>query len=328
MGRDASLTFIIFQEFLRGLCNMQNCRFRHLSQREYEDEVFHALQEEFENILGPPDRRPNSPPIGNPYGSLASFHDAPRKYGTSPGDFREDVLPPEDMRGPLLPLSEYESEPKRPRYFSGDALFPGEDYRDGGDGPRKWDERMDYDMMERTELNPRDVYRLQQELYGLRNENAELRRSAEREINELKEEVRRLLEENAGLHHEVAKVRAAAAEETLVQKTTIDKLTLTNNTLLEDFRKAEETARQMEHESREKLKAMDTKQKTNSVELERKIDGLQKEAAQLRDALTKATTAQQKAEDEKARLLADLDDMRVKMRNQVNKPLILLSSMT
>lgn len=193
-------------------------------------------------------------------------------------------------------------------------MFPGEDYREG-EAPRKWDERMDYDHMERTELTPRDAYRLQQEVYALRNEIAELRRSAERDINELKEEVRRAMEENVGLRHEVAKVRSTASEDTLAQKSTIDKLTMTNNTLMEDFRKAEERTRQMEHENREKLKAMDAKQKNNTVELERKLDSLQKEAAQLHDALAKATAMQKKTEDEKARLLADLDDMRVKMRN-------------
>ncbi|KAG0697814.1 hypothetical protein GWK47_026211 [Chionoecetes opilio] len=304
------------KEFLRGLCNMQNCRFRHLSQREYEDEIFHALQEEFESLLGPPEHRPTSPPIGaHPYASLATFHDAAQKYAAQ-ADFREDVLPPDDMRGALMPLSEYESEPKRPRYFSGDAVFPGEDYRNGGDVPRKWDERMPYDHMERPELNAGDVYRLQEELYAIRNENAEMRRGAERDITELKEEVRRVLEENANLHHEVAKVRAVATDESLLQKATIDKLTLTNNTLMEDLRKAQDTARHIEHDCLEKLKVMDGKQKNNSMQLEHKIQEVQKEASMLRDALNKANNIQKKTEDEKVRLRGELDDMRAKMRNQ------------
>lgn len=315
---------LALQEFLRGLCNMQNCRFRHLNQREYEDEVFHALQEEFENLLGPPDRRPSPPPQrGNPYPAppMGGFHDPPHKYGASPGDFREEMMPPEELRGPMMPpLSEYESDPKRPRYFSGDGIFPPEEYRDGGEAPRKWEERMDYEPVERGDVNPRDTYRLVQEVYALRNENAEIRRNAEREITELKEEVRRVVEENAGLRHEVAKVRTQAAEETLAQKAALDKLTLANNTLLEDLRKAEEAARRMELESREKLKALDTKQKTASVELDRKMDMMQKDAAQMRDALAKAASAQKKADDEKAKLLAELDDLRAKMRSSGPPP--------
>lgn len=300
---------------------MQNCRFRHLNQREYEDEVFHALQEEFENLLGPPDRRPASPPINNPYpASLGAFHEAPGKYVASPGGFREEMMPPEEMRGPMLPPSEYESEPKRPRYFSGERIFPPEEYRDGGEAPRKWEERMDYEQVEHGDGNPRDAYRFMQEVYALRNENTEIRRNAEREITELKEEVRRVMEENAGMRHEVAKVRAQAAEETLANKAALDKLTLANNTLLEDLRKAEEGARRLEIESREKLKAMDNKQKTTSVELERKMDMLQKDGAQLRDALAKANAAQKKSEDEKAKLLAELDDMRAKMRSSAPPP--------
>ena len=295
---------------------MQNCRFRHLSQREYEDEVFHALQDEFENVLGPPDRRPSSPQvINNPYAPIGNFIDPNRKYAPQ-GEFVEEMMPVEDMRGPLLPMSEYESDPKRPRYFSGDARFPGEEYRDGGEPPRKWDDRMEYDRMERTDLNPRDPYRLPPDIYGLRNENVEIRRTAEREINDLKEEVRRTVEENVGLRHEVAKVRTTAAEEALDHKATMNKLTLTNNSLMEDLRKAEETVRRMEQENQENLKAMDAKQKNNCMEMEHKINNLEKEISQLRDVLNDTSAAQKKAEDEKERVLSELDDMRLKMRGQ------------
>nr|XP_053627468.1 uncharacterized protein LOC128685045 [Cherax quadricarinatus] len=314
------------KEFLKGICNMQNCRFRHLSQREYEDEVFHALQDELEMVLGPPERR-QSPPSRTVFSSLSSYLDPP-KYSTPPvGDYRDDLLMSDDLRTTLLSRSDYEPGAKRPRYFD-EPLFSARD--DYGDNPRRWDDRMDYDRdrldrgildrdrldRDRLDLNLTETERMMQELYNLRNDNLDLRRNLEQKIGDLREELNTVMQENVGLRHENTKLRAAANEDALTHKAAIEKLTLANSNLSQESRKTQEAVRRLEHENNEIRKALDVKQKTNNAQLEKKLDALEKENIQVRDSLNKVNATLKKTQEDKGKLETELEELKIKSRNQ------------
>nr|XP_045592610.1 uncharacterized protein LOC123754346 [Procambarus clarkii]XP_045592611.1 uncharacterized protein LOC123754346 [Procambarus clarkii]XP_045592612.1 uncharacterized protein LOC123754346 [Procambarus clarkii]XP_045592613.1 uncharacterized protein LOC123754346 [Procambarus clarkii]XP_045592614.1 uncharacterized protein LOC123754346 [Procambarus clarkii]XP_045592615.1 uncharacterized protein LOC123754346 [Procambarus clarkii] len=329
------------KEFLKGICTMQNCRFRHLNQREYEDEVFRALQEEFEIVLGPPEQR-RSPSHQILLGSLNSFLDPP-KYGTPSLDFRDDLLPADDLRTALLSHTDYEPDAKRPRYFPDEPLFSSRD--EYGDTHRRWDDRMDLDQdtlereridrerielerlerermqqerleRDRLDLNLTETERMMQEMYNLRNDNLDLRRNLEQKIGDLKDELRSVMQENASLRHENTKLQTAANEDTMVHKTAIEKLKIANNTLSEESRNAQELARRLEMENNVIRKALEVKQKTNNAHLEKRLDTLEKDNIQIQDALNKANANMKKIQEEKIKIENELSDFRRKSRNQ------------
>ncbi|KAG7168994.1 uncharacterized protein LOC121866469 [Homarus americanus] len=297
------------KEFLKGICNMQNCRFRHLSQREYEDEVFHALQDELEFVLGHPERRPSSP-SRNIYSSMSTYHEPP-KYGTPPVDFRDDLLAPDDLRTTLLSHSDFEPEAKRPRYFGDDPMFtPRDDY---GDNQRRWDDRMDYDR-ERLDFNSNDSERMLQEIYNLRNDNIDLRRNLEQKIADLRDELNNVMQENVSLQHENSKLRTTANEDALNHKATLEKLTVANNNLTQDSRKTQEVVRRLELENSDIRKALEVKQKSSNAQLEKKLEALEKEVIQVRESLTKANATLKKTQEEKGQLENELQEFK-KMRD-------------
>lgn len=287
---------------------MQNCRFKHLNQREYEDEVFHALQDECEIVLGPPERR-RSPSFRPIYSSLSNYHDPP-SYSTPPVDYRDDLLAPDDLRTTLLSRSDYEPEAKRPRYFSEEPTFSSRD--DYGDSQRRWDDRIDYDR-DRLDFTSTETERMMQEIYHLRNDNIDMRRNLEQKISDLREELTTLMQENEGLRRENTKLRTADSENALAHKANLEKLTVANNNLTQDCRKAQEALRRLEVENGEIRKALEVKQKASNVELERKLETSGKELAQLRDSLTKTNATLKKTQEEKGKVETELEGLKTKM---------------
>lgn len=284
---------------------MQNCRFRHLSRREYEDEVFHALQDEFEIVLGPPERQQS--PGMNMYRPHSGFQDMP-KYGTPPIDYRDEMMVQDDLRTTLLARTEYEPEAKRMRHFSDEPMYSQDDY---GNNQRRWDDRPDYD---RQEFSSYDTDRLMQEIFNLRNDNLELRRRSEQQIAELRDELNSIAQENANFRMENSNLRSSSTEETISQKSTIDKLIAANNNFMQDNRKFQETVRKLERENSDMRKTLESKQKAKNSELDRKVEVLEKENREVRESLLRATSSMKKVQEEKVKVEQHAEELRNKLR--------------
>lgn len=293
------------KEFLKGVCNMQNCRFRHLSRREYEDEVFHALQDEFEIVLGPPERQQS--PGMNMFRSFSGYQDTP-KYGTSPVNFREEMLGGEDLRTTLLARTEFEPETKRMRHYSDEPMFSQQE--DFSNNQRRWDDRMDFD---RQDFSSYDTERLMQEIFNLRNDNLELKRSSQQQIMELREELNAIAQENTNFRLENSNLRSSTSMNAN-QKSAIDKLIAANNTFMLDNRKFQETVRKLERENSDMRKTLESKQKAKNSELDRKVENLDKENREIRESLVRTTSALKKVQEEKVKVEQHLEELRAKLR--------------
>ncbi|KAK3883626.1 hypothetical protein Pcinc_012067 [Petrolisthes cinctipes] len=276
------------KEFLRGLCTMPNCRLRHLSQREYEDEVFYALLEEFKYLFDRREPRPFSPSVGNFYEPQGNIHDPIHPSNQMMPGYPDDMMTMNEEPGRMEPHPDYEPERKRFRYYPDDAGFPVEERS-------RWDDPVDYDR-ERAQF-PIEGDGLMQEIVMLRNDNMEMKREAERKFEELRKEINRHTQENSKLH-------ADAIEMSLAHKAEMKTLTQTNTTLIEDRQNA---VRQLEIENG------DLHNKVKSLKSE--LDATKMDVTKARETFTKVNAMLRQSEDERSKLVAELGNLKGKLRD-------------
>ncbi|KAK3874822.1 hypothetical protein Pcinc_020270 [Petrolisthes cinctipes] len=274
--------------FLRGLCILKNCQYRHLSKREYTDVIFYELLDEFQYLFGTPEP-----------GSFSGHPSNPLVEGNLGGmkDMNEES-------GHIKPGLDFESERKRTRYSSIDVGTTVED--------RKWDDPVDNERKQ-IELPMDENYgtsRLMEEIIILRNDNMELRRNAEKKMDKLREELSKLVETNA-------KLCADAAEKSNKYNAEIQLLLTTKTALVQEKKGLHGTVQELEHKVDELHKALD--------ELEEKKQALVQMMVQRNVELTTNLTKEVQKSQQTARELEEknavLQEALTMERHKAQQPL-------
>ncbi|XP_066940448.1 golgin subfamily A member 6-like protein 2 [Macrobrachium rosenbergii] len=277
------------KEFLKGNCVLPTCRFRHLDRREYEDEIFRSLQEEFQVVFGPPEKREISPQSDsykrNQYQSSA-WYDRPT-YDA------QDSLPPGDLRTTVLGQGGgFEPDNKRRRHYSDERSYQYPNSYRMNDLQRPWDERVDYDRRALPNTNyPVEMERMMQEISHLRNDKIEITRSMDQQILALRDEIALMTRENESLHQDNVFLRNSVNDIEVSNKAAVDSLMMTNDNLVEDNKQLKIALQNAESEVADARKM-----------LGKKIDDLEKEKQGLNNALRNAKDAEQKLKDEVQRI--------------------------
>ncbi|XP_076032657.1 uncharacterized protein LOC143020292 isoform X2 [Oratosquilla oratoria] len=258
----------VCKDYLKGLCTHQTCRFRHLTRREYEHEVYLALENEFEKTLGSPKHLEGS--------------DAKRMRL----DSRERDLPSTDI-GRTSPVTNYREDyphridESRPYRYTGerterddtnqyndrfvDSSFrpetrslshsPDLTLREGG---------MKNIMRENCNMLKVEIDELRKENSFLRRENIDLRRTVDQQSSQIQDKMRRIMRENDDLKNQLQK-KGGTEKAELVHK--LKKTENENMDLKMSLSRAQDKIDQLVSEA--------DKAKSNLNELKSKLESLE-----------------------------------------------------
>ncbi|XP_068236181.1 uncharacterized protein [Palaemon carinicauda] len=295
------------KEFLKGNCNLPTCRFRHLDRREYEDEIFRSLQEEFQVVFGPPEKTgilTQSENYNRNQYQSAAWYERPA-YDT------QDSLPPGDLRTTVLGHGGgFEPDHKRRRHYSDERSYQYPNAYPVNDLQRPWDDRADYDRRPLPNSNyPIEMERMMQEISGLRNDKIEITRSMDQQILALRDEIALMTRENETLHQDNVFLRNSINDIEISNKAAVDSLMMTNDNLVEDNRQLKIALQNAESEVADARKM-----------LGKKVDDLQKEKKDLNLALGNSKDTEQKLKDELQKIKIEKESLQ-KIRDNLKAEL-------
>lgn len=329
---------------------MQNCQLQHLSKREYKDEVFYALLEELQQKFGNSTvgnfgelqndfhstMYPSSRLISAYHDDSAGGNDNPGLLGRFPGDIiAADV--PVDKPSLLGPHPDQEPEGRRVRYQNDDDEFPEENMayetpgllgRYPGDkvatvidnpcllGPHpdeqqgrkraryqhddlgedmRYDNPVDFEW-EQTRL-PLDKGNLMDQVIAMQKENMNMRREFEGKTRALRERLSKLEEENSRLREDAIEIQVAHR---------LEMKTLTGgNTVLQ-------------RENDDLRRAIDSKIKVSTSELQKRLEAAEKEADKARESFTKLNSMLKESETKRSKLVAENGKLRAELQDRQN----------
>lgn len=282
------------------MCNQQNCQLRHLSQGEYKDEVFYALLEEFQQKYGPPESQHFPVPGNNYHEPQEDFHNSMHPSVQMMSGYPDEMMSAEiDNSSFIRPYPDEEPERKRLRYQCDGPGYSGEDTR--------YDNPVDYEW-ERAQL-PMDKDSLMDQVITLQKENMNMRRELETSTRDFREKLSRLEGENS-------KLREDAIEVQVSHRVEMKTLTATNTTLVEDRRKAQEAVVRLQQENEELRRAVDSKVKGATSELQNRLMSAEKELDKARESFTKLNSMLRESENKRSKLVLELGNLRGKFQER------------
>ncbi|KAK4327786.1 hypothetical protein Pmani_001756 [Petrolisthes manimaculis] len=325
LAKDLTLigTMPYCKEYIRGMCNHQNCHLRHLNEKEYKDEVFYALLEEFQQKYGPPESQPFPPPVATYNEHQDDYHNSMHPSSHMMSGYPDDPMGVNDNPGMMAPYPddmmaadmdnhnfmrphpdhepERERERKRMRYQYDDPSYPIDDMRYDNSADYEW-ERSQYSMDKESRMD--HIISKQKDKIDM-----EIRREFEAKTRDMRERMNRLEEENS-------KLREDAIEIQVSHRVEMKTLTATNTTLVEDRRKAQEAVLHLQQENDELRRAMDSKVKVASSELKKRLDVAEMEADKARESFTKLNSMLRESESKRSKLIAEIGSLRSKSQDR------------
>lgn len=327
---------------------MQNCQLRHLSKREYKDEVFYALLEDLQQKYGHSTggtfgelqndlhntMYPSSYQVSAYHNDSLGGNENPGLLGRYPGDMMDAEV---DKPSLLGPHPNQEPKRRRVRYQHDDTEFPEEDmtYETPGLLGRYPGDKMasDVDGPCLLGLHPDQERERKRARYQHDDQGEDISYvnpiDFEWEDTQLPLDKTNLMDQVIAMQKENMNMRRDFEAKTRAQRERLSKLEEENSKLREDAIEIQVAHRLemktltgastvLQKENDDLRRAIDSRIKVSTSELQKRLEAAEKEADLARESFTKLNSMLKESETKRSKLVAENGQLREELQNRQN----------